>query len=256
MTALFAVGACGSSPSKPDTPSTPTPSSAKASNNPSATAPASGTSNAQTYTVSPSSTQGQSADGRHTWTLNVDTITGGDAKVADAFNTAVNSAAQEQLDGVKPGPGDDPGLTWNFETTPTISFTAGAVSELLEGAAYTQNAAHPSDWVSTVVIDSHTAAPITLKNLFTDEQKGLDRLSQQTKELAPGVFGFGPAPMADAPGNAPTEANFAHWLPTTQGIEIHFNDYQLGPHGLVVVTVPWSAVDDLLAPGRTALRQP
>jgi hypothetical protein len=122
--------------------------------------------------------------------------------------------------------------------------------------AYTQTAAHPSSWVSTVVIDSRSASPITLKDLFADEQKGLDRLSQQTRQLAPGVLGSGPTPMADAPGNAPTEANFAHWLPTTQGIEIHFNDYQLGPHGLVVVTVPWSAVDDLLAPGMTALRQP
>jgi hypothetical protein len=264
-TVVFAASACGSSPSKPASSSTTTAStasgattslSATASNSPSATTPVSGVSNSQTYAVTPSSTTGQSPDGQHTWTLNVDTIGGGDTKVADAFNTAVKSAAQQQLDTAKPGPSDNPGLTWNFETTPTISFTAGAVSELLEGVAYTQNAAHPSSWVSTVVIDSRSASPITLKDLFADEQKGLDRLSQQTRQLAPGVLGSGPTPMADAPGNAPTEANFAHWLPTTQGIEIHFNDYQLGPHGLVVVTVPWSAVDDLLAPGMTALRQP
>ena len=57
------------------------------------------------------------------------------------------------------------------------------------------------------------------------------------------------------PGNAPVEANFANWIPTPSGLEIHFADYQFA-HGLPVLTVPWSALDDLLAPGMAALRQP
>ena len=53
----------------------------------------------------------------------------------------------------------------------------------------------------------------------------------------------------------PVEANFANWIPTPTGLEIHFADYQFA-HGLLVLTVPWSALDDVLAPGMAALRQP
>jgi hypothetical protein len=186
----------------------------------------------------------------------VDTITGGYAKVADAFNTAVKSAAEKTIDGAwKPDSGHSDTSVTTWDIYPTISFTDGSVSQLLLGNRCNQHWAHPAYWIGTVVIDSRTATPITLKNLFTDEQKGLDRLSQQTKQLAPALIGYGPTPMPDLPGNAPIEANFAHWIPTGKGIEVHFDDYQLGPHGLVVLTVPWTAVDDLMAPGMTALRQ-
>jgi len=209
--------------------------------------------------VSPSSSTGATPDGHGTWTLKVDTISGGDPKVADAFNKAVQASVREQgeqFNGAQSNPDPDPTRPWNFETTPQIYFSGASVSELLEGVYYAQNAAHPNDTVSTVVIDSRSATPITLKDLFTNEQAGLDRLSQQTKQLFPVVTtGTGPTPMADAPGNAPVEANFANWIPTPQGLEIHFADYQLA-HGLPVLSIPWSALDDLLAPGMTALRQP
>jgi hypothetical protein len=46
--------------------------------------------------------------------------------------------------------------------------------------------------------------------------------------------------------------NFANWIPTAAGIELHFTDGQFG-HGLPVITVPWSTVADVLAPDMTAL---
>ncbi len=48
--------------------------------------------------------------------------------------------------------------------------------------------------------------------------------------------------------------NFANWIPTAQGFEIHFADYQLG-HGLRVTTIPWSDLADLLTPSMNALTQ-
>ena len=207
--------------------------------------------------MSPSSSTGATPDGHGTWTLKVDTISGGDPKVADTFNKAVQASAQQQLDGAKRNA--DPSAIWDFETPPQIFFSSASISELLEGVYYAQKAAHSIDTVSTVVIDSRSATPITLKDLFTNEQAGLDRLSQQTKQLFPAVVGR-PAPMADDPGNAPVEANFANWIPTPQGMQISFNDEQFTrdapPHGLPPLTIPWSALDDLLAPGMTALRQP
>ncbi|AQT82643.1 hypothetical protein B1R94_07885 [Mycolicibacterium litorale] len=182
----------------------------------------------------------------------VDTITGGDPRVSEAFNSAVHASAAAQLAPVRRDA--DPEGTWTFDTEPQISFSRAAVSELITGLYVHVPAAHPTSSVSTVVIDSRSAKPITLGELFTDKQAGLERLSQQTKALLPTVSGVGPTPMPDEPGNAPEEANFANWIPTPAGLELHFADYQFF-HGLPTITVPWSALDDLLAPGMDALRQ-
>ncbi|MDT5144719.1 MAG: hypothetical protein QOI79_4086 [Mycobacterium sp.] len=115
---------------------------------------------------------------------------------------------------------------------------------------------NPTDYVGTIVIDSRTAHPITLGDLFTEEQVGLDRLAEQTKIIWPKVYGPGGdgPPMLDEPGNRPVPKNFANWIPTAAGIELHFTDGQFG-HGLPVITVPWPTVSDVLAPDMTALAQ-
>jgi len=48
-------------------------------------------------------------------------------------------------------------------------------------------------------------------------------------------------------GLAPIDINFKNWIPTAQGIELHFRNYQFG-RGLKVITVPWARIDDLIAP--------
>lgn len=223
----------------------------------------SGTSNSQPYTVVPSASTGVTPDGRGTWTLNVKTVSGGDSAVAGTFNSAVQAAAQSQLENTRKQAAPD--ATWNLETTPDVFFSSASVSELISGVYYAQQtharqAAHPIDTYTTVVIDSRSASPITFTDLFTDEQKGLERLSRQTRQLLPGVLGSGSAPMADEPGNAALAENFANWIPTPEGLRIHFDDGQFAqgapPHGIPTLTIPWSALDDLLAPGMAALRQP
>lgn len=250
------TAACGTSTKDTATSTSASSSSASAATSASAVtpAPASGTSNSQNYTVTTSSTTSATPDGVGTWTLKLQTISGGDQKVADAFNDAVKASAQRMLEATKSHAQPAPGATWNFETTPKVSFSKAAVSELLTGVYYAQQAAHPVNTFGSVVIDSRSGSPITFKELFVDEQKGLERLSQQTKQLLPGVLGNGSAPMPDEPGNAPLAANFANWIPTPQGIEINFDDGQFA-HGMPPLTIPWSAVDDLLAPGMADLRQ-
>ncbi|GAY18228.1 RsiV family protein [Mycobacterium sp. shizuoka-1] len=245
----IAVTACGGSTSTPATTTTAT--TANGGTSPTTAAPASGVSNQQKYSVTRSTAGDATADGKGRWTLVVDTITGGDPRVAGAFNSAVHASAAGQLEPVKRDA--DPDGTWTFDTQPQIYFGGASVSELISGLYVHVPAAHPTSSVSTVVIDSRTAKPITLSDLFTDKQAGLDRLSEQTKTLLPAVSGVGPTPMADEPGNAPTEANFANWIPTPDGLQIHFADYQFF-HGTPTITVPWSALDGLLAPGMEALR--
>ncbi len=83
----------------------------------------------------------------------------------------------------------------------------------------------------------------------------MNRLSEQTKLIWPKVYGHGNnGPMPDEPGNRPVEENFANWIPTAAGMEIHFADGQLG-HGLPVITVPWSPLSDVLAPNMVPLTQ-
>lgn len=144
-----------------------------------------------------------------------------------------------------------PDVEWLFESKPTVTFRTAAIAELIEGVYSAKQAAHPVNHVNTIVIDSRTAKPITLGDLFANQQDGLNRLSQQTKLIFPQLYG-GPSPMADEPGNQPVAANFANWIPTATGMELHFADYQFG-HGLPVITVPWAALDDVLAPDMTAL---
>jgi hypothetical protein len=215
--------------------------------------PPSGASNGQTYTVTQTSSSGATPSGNGKWALTVNTLAGGDAAVANAFNQASKNSAQGQLNEVRPNATTD-GI-WTFNTVPKIYFGGASVSQLLNGLFVAVPSAHPLNFVSTVVIDSRNAAPITLGDLFIDEQAGLNRLSDQTKLLLPAVMGMGTTPMADEPGNAPVEKNFANWLPTPAGLEIHFEDYQF-VHGTPVLTVPWQALDGLLNPNMLALRLP
>ncbi|WP_422746901.1 RsiV family protein [Mycobacterium sp. WMMD1722] len=212
-----------------------------------------GVSNGTLYTVTQRTSDGATADGTGTWWLTVNTIAGGDGAVADAFNRASEASAQGQLDEARAGATTDG--TWSFDTNPRIQFGAASVAQLISGLFNAVPSAHPVNYVSTVVIDSRTAAPITLRALFIDEQAGLNRLAEQTKILLPAESGQPPGTFDDDPGAAPVEANFANWIPTPAGLEIHFDDYQFF-HGTPVITVPWPALEDVLSPQMRALRLP
>ncbi|AMU22170.1 RsiV family protein [Mycobacteroides abscessus] len=92
--------------------------------------------------------------------------------------------------------------------------------------------------------------------MFTNEQDGLNRLSEKAgailgfkAEKAGAILGF-----KGETGLEPIEKNFANWIPTVTGLEIHFADYQLG-HGLRITTVPRPDLVDLLAPDMIRLTQ-
>ncbi|WP_234797250.1 RsiV family protein [Mycobacteroides chelonae] len=203
-----------------------------------------GTSGGATYTVS-TTTIDLGAD----WHVTVGQLTGGNSAVATAFNNASIASGRTMgtmldSDGVLRGQA-------TFDATPTVSFRPTTVSQVLRGVYYHQGAAHPLNAVTTVVIDTRNATPITLDDLFTDTQAGLPRLSEQTKQIWPTVYG---RPMGDEPGNTPVEKNFHNWIPTAGGLEIYFEDYQFG-HGQPVITIPWPQLTGLLAPDMQVLAQ-
>ena len=171
-------------------------------------------------------------------------VDGANAAVTKEFNESIRAALQDQID----RNGDQA-----FTLTGGDSEVSHIGEHVIGGLLLTSwNAvppgAHPSALVATVVINTDTAQPITLDALFTDKAAGLRRLSTEAANLVP-TTAAGPDYFTG--GIEPTEANFANWLPTPSGMEIHFTDGQVGPHavGLIVVTIPWENLSDVLAPG-------
>jgi len=202
-----------------------------------------GTSGGLTYTVS---TSALDVDG---WQVTVGQLSGENDSITRVFNDASRPSGETMVDMleadhvIRRGSG--------FTARPAVTFRPTAVSQVLTGTYYWRPSAHPVNYVTTVVIDTRTATPITVGDLFSDTRAGLDRLSQITKSIFPSVYGTA---MGDERGNAPVETNFHNWVPTATGLEIHFTDGQFG-HGLPVITVSWSQLNDLLAPDMKVLAQ-
>lgn len=217
-----------------------------------ATPVSTGVSNGKAYTVDRSTSEGAPADGSagH-WSLTIETLSGGDPRVTETFNDAVHAAAQRLLDDATAA---RTAAHWTFETSPRIFFAPASVSALISATYMVEGADHPIGSVLNVVVDSRSGRQITLKELFVDDQAGLNRLAEQTKMLLPPAMGVTATPMPNHPGNKPLLENFDSWIPTPAGLEIHFADHQFVA-GTPVITVPWSAIDDLLEPGMKALRQ-
>lgn len=184
-----------------------------------------GVSNGETYSVATHSIDGATTDRFGTWDAKIDELSDGDPAVVEAFNHASTIAVQEQVDQAMGASRD--GEKWTFESNGRVTFRSIAVAELILGTHY--YGAHPTSYISTVVIDSRSADPILLTDLFADEQAGLDRLSELT-------------------GAEPRAENFVNWIPTAEGLEIHFAPYQFGIALPVTKTVSWATLADLLAP--------
>jgi hypothetical protein len=206
-----------------------------------------GVSNGKTYTVTVIEVEGSTADNLGNWHTRAGQLAGGDQAVVDAFNNASKTSVRQQLDYFRDG---WQGTRWNFESSSHVTVRDTTVAQVTNGTIYC--CAHPTTDTNTIVIDSRTAKPITLTDLFANEQDGLNRLSEQTKILVPKALESS-GPMADMPGNAPRAENFADWIPTAEGMQIYFAEYQFGDRLPAIITVPWSALTDVLAPNMSVL---
>ena len=208
-----------------------------------------GTSNGQTYAVRTASIDGNTPDLRGMWKATRQEISGGDGVVARAFNDASHALVRGQLGRAIADAGGG-SVPWEFEASGQITFRGTAIAQVVNGVFFIGD--RPTSYVGTTVIDSRTARPITTADLFADEKSGLRKLSAQTKILLPRGVGRNTV-MADAPGNAPTAANFANWIPLPAGLEIHFPGSQFGTPAAQTITVRWRELADVLAPKMAAL---
>lgn len=221
-------------------------SATAAVSSPSATSeapPQTGTSNGVAYGVTPTSVDGFSPDGLGTWKAMRGQLQGGDPAVVRAFNDASAAVVRVQLAHAVAEAKN--GTPWSFESSGQVTFRRLVVAQVITSAYYI--GAQSETEAGTVVIDSRTARPVTLVDVFANETAGLRKLSEQTKIIMArdnGMTGV----MADEPGNAPRRENFANWIPTTDGMELHFPPHQLRMGVPMTVTVPWAQLTTLLSP--------
>lgn len=249
--ASVVVASCGAASSPPtDASSSESTSSSASSSSSTSSAPQSddaGETNGQRYGVHRTTGQGASEDGRGRWKITFGELSGGDPAVVEAFNGASHRTAMDQVEAAGEGANDGT-ATWTFESSGLVTFRSTAVAQVIIGTLFF--GAHPSTQIGTVVIDSRSTEPIMLVDLFTDPQAGLSVLSEQAKAQ---LAADGLEVTADDPAVAPRPENFANWIPNDDGLEIHFQPYQFGSPLPIVVTVPWEALADSLAPAMAGI---
>jgi hypothetical protein len=194
----------------------------------------------------PGGITGASPDGLGAWSVHYQRISGGNPDTVAAINEGIDAEAMRQ---VQQNTWD--GSTkhhWTFDATGTVSARLITVSELFVGQYNTDEPNMPLPTLATVVFDSRSGTRIIWDNLFRAKAAGLTRLSEQTAAILPTVYAPPhPGEWHSSGALAPMDINFKYWIPSEQGIELHFPDNQFG-RGLKVITVPWAKVEDLIAP--------
>jgi hypothetical protein len=239
LAGALAVAACGQGQELSESSAAAAVASSPVATTPSQT----GVSNDKRYSVTTTSIDGFSPDGLGTWKAMRGQLEGGDPAVVRAFNEASQAVARGQL--ARAVSAVKEGTAWTFEASGQVTFRGPVIAQVITSAVYLGSESSTED--GTVVVDSRTARSVTLADVFANEAAGLGRLSQQTKVILPKAYGLS-AVMMDEPGNAPRRENFANWIPTADGMELHFPAHQFKLGLAQTITVPWAQLTDLLAP--------
>jgi hypothetical protein len=205
-------------------------------------------SNGVTYSVVPDVRSGVSPQGPGEWTVNYEKVAGGDPAIADAINRILDDEADGQVWLFAASASKS--SHWTFSTQGRLQFRPMTISELFRGQYNAVDLPNmPVDTVATRVFDSRSGIQIVWENLFVDEQAGLNRLGELTKQILPAAYATPPLGGWGEyyAGWAPVERNFRYWIPTDAGIQMYFPEGQFGRE-VRSITIPWSAVSDLIAP--------
>lgn len=190
---------------------------------------------------------GTSPDRLGNWAVRYERVGAGDPAIADAINRVIDAEARGQVATYEPSATKT--NPWTLNIDGHVAKRPVTISALFTGAYDSEQPNMPFNTISTRVFDCRSGILIDWDNLFTDKKAGLVRLSEQTKRILPTVYAPPSRPGVWQFGSevAPVDDNYRYWIPTDQGIELHFPDWQFG-RGLPVITVGWPAVRDLIAP--------
>ncbi|MFV8053260.1 hypothetical protein [Mycobacterium sp. 48b] len=183
--------------------------------------------------------------GTVTYKAELPQLKGGDAAVRDKFNAGMRAALDDYLK-----PTDDnvpvtvaPGALGEDNRSEVSHIGTGAVAGVLLLNIFVDHAAHPFNAVATTVIDAHTAKPIMISDLFTDQTAGLTALVDGIKSAMAAE-----EKLANQSAPEPVADQLANWLPDDGGLVVYIPvAHVLGDY--YPVTVSWDTLGGVLAPG-------
>lgn len=242
--AAVALAGCGPT-TEPSTPSAPaggttpaaktTPTTTASSASPDPTSGAALATDAHGYTIT-SITEPGSQPGK---SVTIPQLSGGDPAVTARFNAAMQASRAGMPQQSADMSVDDGELPGGYRSGVT-RIGSGVVAGRIVLLWYGKGAAHPNQSLGTVVIQTDTAQPVTVDDLYQDRAAAQDRLRTLLPQLdTSGRLNAGSVSGEDIADN---------WLPTPSGLQIYVSvAHVMGDY--VVVTVPWDRIADLLRPG-------
>ncbi|WP_157110822.1 RsiV family protein [Nocardia anaemiae] len=233
--------ACG-----PDeSPTTGGGSSASATSAPSVTATSAasttvaGSPRAETFTATTLHLEGTG------YKIDVPQVSGGKTDARTEFNEAMRAGAQEWIDRIT-----RQGDSVTGGDSQVVRIGSQVLSGHLVVIMYSEGAAHPNSNDFAHVTNVNTGKAITLPDLFTDLQQGLNTLSTQAEaqvQQNPRATGYSKSLLT------PVAEHFQTWVATPEGMRIYLGEISSHAAGNIDVTVPWSALDSVLEPGMRAV---
>jgi hypothetical protein len=177
--------------------------------------------------------------------IDVPQVSGGKADPRTEFNDAMRAGAQEWIDRI-----NRPGDSVTGGDSQVVRIGSQVLSGHLVVVMYSEGAAHPNSNDFAHVTNIATGKPITLPDLFTDLQQGLNTLSTQAEaqvQQNPRATGYSKSLLT------PVVEHFHTWVATPEGMRIYLGEIASHAAGNIDVTVPWSALDGVLKPGMRAI---
>lgn len=179
-------------------------------------------------------------EGTVTYDVDLPQLSGGQPAVRDRFNDTMRAALHDLINTL-PGPEKmqkvsisdfGPGAEHNRVAMIGPHAVAGIQLYL-----WYAGGAHPNGSVTTIVINTDTAQPITYNDLFPQQYAALERLKQVLPEL-------------DSTGRVRGDGIYGpleQWLPVPSGLRFYVPvAHAAGDY--VPITLPWERIRDLVAP--------
>jgi hypothetical protein len=197
-------------------------------------------------------------DGRWKVTFEKPIVSGIPAPAATAMNNSITAKVNAYINaftssGLPPLGPTDPQNTLDGSFTvaynsPTLVSLRFMVSEYTGGA-------HPGDTPGSINFKVSSGAQINLPDLFTSQPSALALLSLQSRLLLAAELGAEADPGWINTGTTAVLTNFNHaWVFTTGGLELTFDEYQVGPYatGMPTITIPWGTLATEIKPSGPA----
>ncbi|HET9649784.1 MAG TPA: hypothetical protein VFP34_16345 [Microlunatus sp.] len=178
--------------------------------------------------------------GSVSWRVRVPRFSG--APAAAEANRRVRAAVDDLISQARREGRSDGGVKRRLEGSGKVVTNDGrTVQVTVTYADFLTGTAHPSNYVTTTVVDVRRRTPVTLEQVFSNPTAAYRKLKPAVLRAAGEQ-----ASSIDQTGLAPKKANWANWQTNDTGMVFVFADYQLGTYGLRQYAVPWETVEPLL----------